>query len=133
MGQVRAAAALLNAVSRPASHNLRPHPQLQVLFALAYCHQMGMACRDIKLENVLVTEYVAGAPVVKLCDFGLSLAVCDKGSATAHSHSLVSPPPLWMLHQLRRPRSSARSACAMSQPCNCCGCSCPPAFCSGLC
>lgn len=41
----------------------------QLIFAIRYCHHMGVANRDIKLENTLLdTEN----KLLKLCDFGLS-------------------------------------------------------------
>ena len=41
----------------------------QLLLALDYCHGMGVANRDIKLDNVLLTSSKKPA-VIKLTDFG---------------------------------------------------------------
>ena len=38
---------------------------------LDYCHRMGVANRDIKLENTLL-DGSKPRPLVKLCDFGYS-------------------------------------------------------------
>jgi serine/threonine-protein kinase HSL1, negative regulator of Swe1 kinase len=46
-----------------------PDYHRQILLALAYLHSVGVAHRDIKLENILVT---ADRKVAKLCDFGLA-------------------------------------------------------------
>lgn len=46
----------------------------QVLVAVDYCHQLGIALRDIKLDNVLVHRRPDGELHVKLCDFGFSKA-----------------------------------------------------------
>jgi serine/threonine protein kinase len=39
----------------------------QIAAAVAFCHLRGIAHRDLKLENILITEF----PMVKLTDFGL--------------------------------------------------------------
>lgn len=44
----------------------------QILSAVAYCHSMGHVHRDIKAENVLLTEDENGQLTAKLADFGLS-------------------------------------------------------------
>lgn len=43
----------------------------QLMVAVDYCHRKGVANRDIKLENILLSEgeYL---PILKLCDFGYS-------------------------------------------------------------
>ncbi|DBA88727.1 hypothetical protein WJX77_011390 [Trebouxia sp. C0004] len=43
----------------------------QLIVAIDYCHQMGIANRDIKLENTLLMD-TSERPVLKLCDFGYS-------------------------------------------------------------
>lgn len=43
---------------------------MQLLSAVAHCHEHGVAHRDIKLSNVLLDG--GKAPRVKICDFGLS-------------------------------------------------------------
>ncbi len=49
------------------SHQL---PQ-QVLLALQHCHERGIAHRDVKLENLLLTDDTP-IPTVCLCDFGFA-------------------------------------------------------------
>jgi len=46
----------------------------QLLVALQFVHDKGIANRDIKLDNILLHMDPAspGAPVIKLCDFGFS-------------------------------------------------------------
>ncbi|GAB4821373.1 hypothetical protein N2152v2_008419 [Parachlorella kessleri] len=43
----------------------------QILFALDYCHRMGVSNRDMKLENVLISD-TGPRPIVRLSDFGFS-------------------------------------------------------------
>ena len=43
----------------------------QIMFAVDYCHKMGVANRDIKLENTLLRD-TSSRPLVKLADFGFS-------------------------------------------------------------
>jgi serine/threonine-protein kinase SRK2 len=40
----------------------------QLVIALDYTHRMGVANRDVKLENTLLDT--ASPPRIKLCDFG---------------------------------------------------------------
>ncbi|KAK9812520.1 hypothetical protein WJX73_005534 [Symbiochloris irregularis] len=42
----------------------------QIIIAVDYCHKVGVANRDIKLENTLLSS--PDQPVVKICDFGYS-------------------------------------------------------------
>jgi calcium/calmodulin-dependent protein kinase I len=44
----------------------------QTLSALEYCHSMGQVHRDVKAENVLLSENDDGSLTAKLADFGLS-------------------------------------------------------------
>ncbi|GMH39511.1 hypothetical protein BSKO_07409 [Bryopsis sp. KO-2023] len=43
----------------------------QLMVAVDYCHRKGVANRDIKLENILLSEGEF-LPILKLCDFGYS-------------------------------------------------------------
>eukprot|EP00884_Botryococcus_braunii_P014127 jgi/Botrbrau1/22715/Bobra.0132s0054.1 len=42
----------------------------QIIMAVHFCHLMGLANRDIKLENILISNTTFG--MIKLCDFGYS-------------------------------------------------------------
>ena len=48
----------------------------QLIVAIDYCHRMGVANRDIKLENTLLDGSVR--PLLKICDFGYSKVSCNK-------------------------------------------------------
>ncbi|CAK0733351.1 hypothetical protein CVIRNUC_000261 [Coccomyxa viridis] len=48
----------------------------QLILAVDYCHRMGVANRDIKLENVLLGGDKK-KPIIKLTDFGFSKSVQD--------------------------------------------------------
>jgi serine/threonine-protein kinase SRK2 len=43
----------------------------QLLIAVDYCHRLGIANRDIKLDNVLLDGSLP-LPIIKMCDFGYS-------------------------------------------------------------
>ena len=55
--------------------------------AVAHCHSVGVAHRDIKSENLLLRTGGGGDPDavhdVRLCDFGLSAIASDRASSTA--------------------------------------------------
>ena len=55
----------------------------QLLLALDYCHRLGVANRDIKLDNVLLTSSKKPAGI-KLTDFGFC-----KGDKDSIAKSLV--------------------------------------------
>ena len=48
----------------------------QLLLVVDYCHRMGVANCDIKLENVLLSGRKAPY-TIKLTDFGFCKRVCD--------------------------------------------------------
>ena len=48
----------------------------QLILGVDYCHRMGVANRDIKLENVLLGGDKK-TPVIKLTDFGFSKSDLD--------------------------------------------------------
>lgn len=50
---------------------------LQILNALSYLHSIQIWHRDVKSENVLVTQITHGNLNVKLCDFGISKEFSD--------------------------------------------------------
>lgn len=43
----------------------------QLLVAVDYCHRLGIANRDIKLDNILLDGSLP-LPIIKMCDFGYS-------------------------------------------------------------
>jgi len=51
----------------------------QLILAVDYCHKKGIANRDIKLQNLLLT--ISNAPLLKVCDFGYSK--CDQWQSYA--------------------------------------------------
>lgn len=50
----------------------------QILQAMAYCHGRGVAHRDMKLENIIMTK----GEDCKVCDFGLAKNVSQKAAST---------------------------------------------------
>lgn len=80
---------------------------VQLVSALRYCHRHGVAHRDVKLENVLLTQPGAQGqpPVVKLADFGAAtLCTEEPDSAT-----LFGTPP-YMSPQLLDPQAPGHDA-----------------------
>ncbi|KAI9228367.1 MAG: kinase-like domain-containing protein, partial [Piptocephalis tieghemiana] len=58
---------------RPPSLSTRRSILLQVSSALRWCHERGIAHRDVKPENILLCRHPAsGRWIVKLADFGLA-------------------------------------------------------------
>ena len=55
-------------------HELKPIFR-QIVKAVQYCHQKGIAHRDIKLENILIMN----KKLIKLIDFGFSINIKNKG------------------------------------------------------
>jgi serine/threonine-protein kinase SRK2 len=42
----------------------------QLVLGMDYCHKVGVANRDIKLENTLLVLQPDKKPLLKMCDFG---------------------------------------------------------------
>ncbi|GIL83878.1 hypothetical protein Vretifemale_12596 [Volvox reticuliferus] len=63
----------------------------QLILALYFCHNRGIAHRDIKLENLLLHKYKNSKyPILKMCDFGLSKAVVLPGASAKSCVGTVS-------------------------------------------
>ncbi|KAK9821606.1 hypothetical protein WJX81_006021 [Elliptochloris bilobata] len=60
----------------------------QLMLALDYCHKMGVSNRDVKLENTLLESQLGRRPMLKLCDFGLSI---NEGQSVAKSMEVGTP------------------------------------------
>ncbi|KAL4419116.1 hypothetical protein ABPG77_004437 [Micractinium sp. CCAP 211/92] len=57
----------------------------QMIVGLDFCHRMGVANRDLKLENLLLDQdQASGNPLLKICDFG--------GCRSRRSPALPGPP-----------------------------------------
>ena len=67
---------------------------LQLCSAIEHAHQAGLLHRDIKPDNILVTE-VDGKPTVKVIDFGL-VRTCDTWDLQITEPDMIVGSPLWM-------------------------------------
>jgi serine/threonine protein kinase len=50
---------------------------IAVTEAVLYCHKLGIVHRDIKLENLLLTDRDLSKAMLKLADFGLSCLLSE--------------------------------------------------------
>jgi len=67
---------------------------LQLCSAIQHAHQVGLLHRDIKPDNILVTE-VDGKPTVKVIDFGL-VRTSDTWNPQITEPDMIVGSPLWM-------------------------------------
>ncbi len=65
----------------------------QVVSAVAYLHARGVIHRDIKPENVLLARSAAGAPTVKLGDFGWAIVKRAASKRTTICGTMEYLPP----------------------------------------
>jgi len=65
----------------------------QMVVAISYCHRLGIANRDIKLDNVLLHNgFTPGEPAtVKLCDFGYSKSSGSNCITTCGTPEYMAP------------------------------------------
>lgn len=57
---------------RPLNETQAQEVMLAVTDAVLYCHKIGVVHKDIKLENLVLTDCDLSRAIVKLSDFGLS-------------------------------------------------------------
>lgn len=67
---------------------------LQLCSAIQHAHQVGLLHRDIKPDNILVTE-VDGKPIVKVIDFGL-VRPSETWDIQITDPDMIVGSPLWM-------------------------------------
>jgi hypothetical protein len=87
---------------------------MQACEALAEAHSIGIVHRDVKLANLFLTRGHAGAPLVKVLDFGISKVNPFGGGEQAQemtrTASMLGSPRFMSPEQMRDPRNvDARS------------------------
>jgi serine/threonine-protein kinase len=85
---------------------------LQACEAIAEAHAMGIVHRDVKPQNLFLTQGLGGVPLVKVLDFGISKVRSANGidSALTRTASVMGSPMYMAPEQMR----SARAADARS-------------------
>ncbi len=74
---------------RPCDEKLAAMYMSQLLSALSYLHSMGVAHRDLKLSNLLLSK---NDSVVKICDFGLACETLDCDGSSVEHRTLCGTP-----------------------------------------
>jgi len=85
---------------------------MQACEALAEAHSLGIVHRDVKLANLFVTRGHAGAPLVKVLDFGISKTnpFGESDHEMTRTASMLGSPRFMSPEQMRDPRTvDARS------------------------
>lgn len=83
---------------------------LQLCEALAEAHAMHIVHRDIKPQNLFVTEGPGGAPVLKVLDFGVSKRLYSEDPSVTHASQGIGSPHYMSPEQMTSPRDvDARS------------------------
>ncbi|HVH43742.1 MAG TPA: protein kinase [Labilithrix sp.] len=80
---------------------------MQACEALAEAHALGIIHRDIKLANLFITTGPAGAPLVKVLDFGISKTnpFGESEHEMTRAASLLGSPRFMSPEQMRDPRA----------------------------
>ncbi|KAG0270677.1 hypothetical protein DFQ27_000027 [Actinomortierella ambigua] len=91
--------------SRVADWHVKSRIAQEIAYGLAYIHHEGTLHRDLKSDNVLLSGHME----VKLCDFGLAVAITSNGG---HSTDAMRGTFRWLAPELvvsKRPRYTTKS------------------------
>lgn len=75
---------------------------LEIAYALCHLHTHGMIHRDLKLENILMTE----EGTIKLIDFGIAQLLTEKSEGTEVPKQQIIGTPIYMSPEQRKDPSS---------------------------
>eukprot|EP00884_Botryococcus_braunii_P014305 jgi/Botrbrau1/22876/Bobra.0065s0034.1 len=87
----------------------------QLIIGLDFCHRMGVANRDLKLENLLLNKqwHDGMRPLVKICDFGYSKSELSSPARTSVGTPIYVAPEILLAHDRYNPKIADIWSCGV--------------------